>query len=57
MSMPLHQISAIPAQDATAARVYRSKTKEKEREEQVLGEHLFLSFIIFVVFIKYSLEW
>ncbi|XP_037353411.1 E3 ubiquitin-protein ligase MARCHF8 isoform X2 [Talpa occidentalis] len=34
MSMPLHQISAIPSQDATAARVYRSKTKEKEREEQ-----------------------
>ncbi|XP_007936880.1 E3 ubiquitin-protein ligase MARCHF8 [Orycteropus afer afer] len=34
MSMPLHQISAIPSQDATIARVYRSKTKEKEREEQ-----------------------
>ncbi|XP_045734262.1 E3 ubiquitin-protein ligase MARCHF8 isoform X1 [Mirounga angustirostris] len=34
MSMPLHQISAIPTQDATSARVYRSKTKEKEREEQ-----------------------
>ncbi|XP_031998478.1 E3 ubiquitin-protein ligase MARCHF8 isoform X1 [Hylobates moloch] len=34
MSMPLHQISAIPSQDATSARVYRSKTKEKEREEQ-----------------------
>ncbi|XP_058398866.1 E3 ubiquitin-protein ligase MARCHF8 isoform X1 [Diceros bicornis minor] len=34
MSMPLHQISAIPSQDATSARVYRNKTKEKEREEQ-----------------------
>ncbi|XP_006216139.2 E3 ubiquitin-protein ligase MARCHF8 isoform X2 [Vicugna pacos] len=34
MSMPLHQISAIPSQDATSARVYRSKTKDKEREEQ-----------------------
>ncbi|XP_035123499.1 E3 ubiquitin-protein ligase MARCHF8 isoform X4 [Callithrix jacchus] len=34
MSMPLHQISAIPSQDATSARVYRSKTKEKEKEEQ-----------------------
>ncbi|XP_017374289.1 E3 ubiquitin-protein ligase MARCHF8 isoform X1 [Cebus imitator] len=34
MSMPLYQISAIPSQDATSARVYRSKTKEKEREEQ-----------------------
>ncbi|XP_025253688.1 E3 ubiquitin-protein ligase MARCH8 isoform X1 [Theropithecus gelada] len=34
MSMPLHQISVIPSQDATSARVYRSKTKEKEREEQ-----------------------
>uniref|UniRef100_A0A8C3YUT9 RING-type E3 ubiquitin transferase n=1 Tax=Catagonus wagneri TaxID=51154 RepID=A0A8C3YUT9_9CETA len=34
MSMPLHQISAIPSQDATSSRVYRSKTKEKEREEQ-----------------------
>uniref|UniRef100_A0A8C8Y9I8 RING-type E3 ubiquitin transferase n=1 Tax=Prolemur simus TaxID=1328070 RepID=A0A8C8Y9I8_PROSS len=36
MSMPLHQISAIPSQDATSARVYRSKTKEKEREEQTV---------------------
>ncbi|XP_016056357.1 PREDICTED: E3 ubiquitin-protein ligase MARCH8 isoform X2 [Miniopterus natalensis] len=34
MSMPLHPISAIPSQDATSARVYRTKTKEKEREEQ-----------------------
>lgn len=34
MSMPLHQISVIPSQDATSARIYRSKTKEKEREEQ-----------------------
>uniref|UniRef100_I3N4W4 RING-type E3 ubiquitin transferase n=1 Tax=Ictidomys tridecemlineatus TaxID=43179 RepID=I3N4W4_ICTTR len=34
MSMPLHQISAIPSQEATSARVYRNKTKEKEREEQ-----------------------
>ncbi|XP_057591076.1 E3 ubiquitin-protein ligase MARCHF8 isoform X2 [Hippopotamus amphibius kiboko] len=34
MSMPLHQISAIPSQDVTSARVYRSKTKDKEREEQ-----------------------
>ncbi|XP_011825940.1 PREDICTED: E3 ubiquitin-protein ligase MARCH8 isoform X2 [Mandrillus leucophaeus] len=34
MSMPLHQISAIPSQDATSARVYRSETKEEEREEQ-----------------------
>uniref|UniRef100_A0A8D1EH52 RING-type E3 ubiquitin transferase n=2 Tax=Sus scrofa TaxID=9823 RepID=A0A8D1EH52_PIG len=37
MSMPLHQISAIPSQDATSSRVYRSKTKEKEREEQAGG--------------------
>nr|XP_019565858.1 PREDICTED: E3 ubiquitin-protein ligase MARCH8 isoform X1 [Rhinolophus sinicus] len=34
MSIPLHQLSAIPSQDATSARVYRIKTKEKEREEQ-----------------------
>ncbi|XP_006147743.1 E3 ubiquitin-protein ligase MARCH8 isoform X1 [Tupaia chinensis] len=34
MSMPLHQISAIPPQDAISARAYRSKTKEKERDEQ-----------------------
>lgn len=34
MSMPLHQISAIPSQDATSVRVYRNKSKEKEREEQ-----------------------
>ncbi|XP_054584801.1 E3 ubiquitin-protein ligase MARCHF8 isoform X1 [Eptesicus fuscus] len=34
MSMPLHPISAIPSQDATCSRGYRSKTKEKEREEQ-----------------------
>lgn len=34
MSMPLHQVSAIPSQDATSARVYRSKTKEKEKEDQ-----------------------
>ncbi|XP_060047709.1 E3 ubiquitin-protein ligase MARCHF8 isoform X3 [Erinaceus europaeus] len=34
MSMPLHQISAIPSQDVASIRVYRSKTKEKEREEQ-----------------------
>ncbi|XP_023503690.1 E3 ubiquitin-protein ligase MARCHF8 isoform X3 [Equus caballus] len=34
MSMPLRQISAIPSQDATSARIYRNKTKEKEREEQ-----------------------
>ncbi|XP_062943030.1 E3 ubiquitin-protein ligase MARCHF8 isoform X2 [Cynocephalus volans] len=34
MSMPLHQVSAIPSQDAIAARVHRSKAKEKEREEQ-----------------------
>lgn len=55
MSMPLHQISAIPTQDATSARVYRSKTKEKEREEQVLENTLF-SFFISVVFIIYGLE-
>lgn len=41
MSMPLHQVSAIPSQDATSARVYRSKTKEKEKEDQVMGEHPF----------------
>ncbi|XP_074238204.1 E3 ubiquitin-protein ligase MARCHF8 isoform X2 [Saimiri boliviensis] len=43
MSMPLHQISAIPSQDATSARFYRSKTKEKEREEQnekILGHSM-----------------
>ncbi|XP_052575407.1 E3 ubiquitin-protein ligase MARCHF8 isoform X1 [Peromyscus californicus insignis] len=42
MSMPLHQISAIPSQDATAARVYRSKTKDKEREqnEKTLGHSM-----------------
>ncbi|XP_013004042.1 E3 ubiquitin-protein ligase MARCHF8 isoform X3 [Cavia porcellus] len=34
MNMPLHQVSAIPAQDAASARVHRSKTKEKEWEEQ-----------------------
>ncbi|XP_043840860.1 E3 ubiquitin-protein ligase MARCHF8 isoform X4 [Dromiciops gliroides] len=34
MSMPLNQISVIPARDATSIRVSRSKTKEKEREEQ-----------------------
>ncbi|XP_010620792.1 E3 ubiquitin-protein ligase MARCH8 isoform X7 [Fukomys damarensis] len=34
MNMPLHQVSAIPAQDTTSARVYRIKTKDKEREEQ-----------------------
>ncbi|XP_021080452.1 E3 ubiquitin-protein ligase MARCHF8 isoform X2 [Mesocricetus auratus] len=33
MSVPLHQISAIPSQDATSTRVYRSKTKDKEREQ------------------------
>ncbi|KAM7226744.1 hypothetical protein CapIbe_021819 [Capra ibex] len=34
MSMPLHQISAVPPQDAASARVSRSKAKEREREEQ-----------------------
>ncbi|XP_042552274.1 E3 ubiquitin-protein ligase MARCHF8 isoform X5 [Dipodomys merriami] len=34
MSMPLHQISPIPLQDTTSARVHRSKTKEKDRGEQ-----------------------
>ncbi|XP_012368649.1 E3 ubiquitin-protein ligase MARCH8 isoform X2 [Octodon degus] len=34
MNMPLHQVSAIPAQDSASARIFRSKTKEKEREEQ-----------------------
>ncbi|XP_037659604.1 E3 ubiquitin-protein ligase MARCHF8 isoform X2 [Choloepus didactylus] len=34
MSMPLQQASAIPSQDVTSARACRSKTKEKEREEQ-----------------------
>lgn len=34
MSMPLHQISAFPSQDTSFARVYRNKTKEKERDEQ-----------------------
>ncbi|XP_038264713.1 E3 ubiquitin-protein ligase MARCHF8 isoform X3 [Dermochelys coriacea] len=34
MNMPLHQISVIPARDVTSSRVSRSKTKEKEREEQ-----------------------
>ncbi|KFO33959.1 E3 ubiquitin-protein ligase MARCH8 [Fukomys damarensis] len=37
MNMPLHQVSAIPAQDTTSARVYRIKTKDKEREEQKEG--------------------
>ena len=51
MNMPLHQISAIPSQDATSARVYRSKTKEKEREEQVWGDIPFLAslFLFFVL--------
>ncbi|XP_055460098.1 E3 ubiquitin-protein ligase MARCHF8 isoform X2 [Psammomys obesus] len=42
MSMPLHQISAIPSQDATSARVYRGKTKDKEREqnEKTLGHSM-----------------
>ncbi|XP_051011109.1 E3 ubiquitin-protein ligase MARCHF8 isoform X1 [Acomys russatus] len=42
MSMPLHQISAIPSQDATSARVYRSKTKDKELEqnEKTLGHSM-----------------
>ncbi|XP_048714745.2 uncharacterized protein LOC125640324 isoform X1 [Caretta caretta] len=35
MNMPLHQISVIPARDVTSSRVSRSKTKEKEREEQL----------------------
>lgn len=39
MNMPLHQISVIPAQDVTSSRVSRSKTKEKE--EQVLSDTLF----------------
>ncbi|XP_004451145.1 E3 ubiquitin-protein ligase MARCHF8 isoform X5 [Dasypus novemcinctus] len=34
MSMPLQPASAIPSQDATSSRAYRSKTKEREREEQ-----------------------
>ncbi|XP_040826356.1 E3 ubiquitin-protein ligase MARCHF8 isoform X4 [Ochotona curzoniae] len=34
MSMPLQPRSAIPAQGAASARVYTSKTKEKERQEQ-----------------------
>lgn len=34
MSMPLHQVSAVPPQDAASARVSRSKAKEREREEQ-----------------------
>ncbi|XP_068927425.1 E3 ubiquitin-protein ligase MARCHF8 isoform X2 [Petaurus breviceps papuanus] len=34
MNMPLNQISVIPARDATSVRVSRSKTKEKDREEQ-----------------------
>ncbi|KAM5321515.1 E3 ubiquitin-protein ligase MARCHF8 isoform 3-T7 [Glossophaga mutica] len=49
MSMPLHQVSAIPFQDATSARVYRSKTKEKEKEEQnekTLGHSMSHSSII-----------
>ncbi|XP_029390831.1 E3 ubiquitin-protein ligase MARCH8 isoform X1 [Mus pahari] len=40
MSMPLHQISAIPSQDAISARVYRSKTKEKEQNEKTLGHSM-----------------
>ncbi|XP_038599614.1 E3 ubiquitin-protein ligase MARCHF8 isoform X1 [Tachyglossus aculeatus] len=34
MNTPLHQISVIPARDISAVRGSRSKTKEKEREEQ-----------------------
>ncbi|XP_075279425.1 E3 ubiquitin-protein ligase MARCHF8 isoform X3 [Opisthocomus hoazin] len=38
MNMPLHQISVIPAQDVTSSRVSRSKTKEKEEQnEKALG--------------------
>ncbi|XP_005365121.1 E3 ubiquitin-protein ligase MARCH8 isoform X3 [Microtus ochrogaster] len=42
MSMPLHQISAIPSQDAASARGYRSKTKDKEQEqnEKTLGHSM-----------------
>ncbi|XP_051059777.1 E3 ubiquitin-protein ligase MARCHF8 isoform X1 [Phodopus roborovskii] len=42
MSMPLHQISAIPSQDATSTRVFRSKTKDKEWEqnEKTLGHSM-----------------
>ena len=54
MNMPLHQISAIPSQDATSARVYRSKTKEKEREEQVWREMLFLASVFLFFLLKQS---
>ncbi|XP_075010687.1 E3 ubiquitin-protein ligase MARCHF8 isoform X2 [Calonectris borealis] len=38
MNMPLHQISVIPAQDVTSSRASRSKTKEKEEQnEKALG--------------------
>ncbi|XP_009887032.1 PREDICTED: E3 ubiquitin-protein ligase MARCH8 isoform X1 [Charadrius vociferus] len=38
MNMPLHQISVIPAQDVTSSRVSRSKTKEREEQnEKTLG--------------------
>ncbi|XP_040826353.1 E3 ubiquitin-protein ligase MARCHF8 isoform X2 [Ochotona curzoniae] len=37
MSMPLQPRSAIPAQGAASARVYTSKTKEKERQEQAVS--------------------
>ncbi|XP_038175558.1 E3 ubiquitin-protein ligase MARCHF8 isoform X3 [Arvicola amphibius] len=42
MSMPLHQISAIPSQDAASTRGYRSKTKDKEQEqnEKTLGHSM-----------------
>ena len=51
MSMPLHQVSAVPPQDAASARVSRSKAKEREREEQVWRECR-LQLRIFVLLIK-----
>ncbi|XP_049711505.1 E3 ubiquitin-protein ligase MARCHF8 isoform X1 [Elephas maximus indicus] len=35
MSMPLRQISAVPSQGAAVTGAYRTKAKEKEREEQL----------------------
>ncbi|XP_069096528.1 E3 ubiquitin-protein ligase MARCHF8 isoform X2 [Pleurodeles waltl] len=36
MNMPLHQISVIPARDGNFCKISKIKTKDKEREEQLL---------------------
>uniref|UniRef100_A0A8D0FPC8 Membrane associated ring-CH-type finger 8 n=1 Tax=Strix occidentalis caurina TaxID=311401 RepID=A0A8D0FPC8_STROC len=52
MNMPLHQISVIPAQDVTSSRVSRSKTKEKEEQnEKALGHSMSRSSNISKVYI------